>query len=168
MAEDEGRFGLRSEPRRGWAPPPLRPGVIRSVVRESLYVFAAVCPQLGRLTALILPQANSQMMTLFLAQVARDFADYFIIMLVDRAGWQVSKALRCPDNIRLLPQPAGSPALNPTEHLWDDMREKDLANQRCASLDHLEDRLCASINRLAIAPAYVRSLTNFPYMRSSL
>jgi hypothetical protein len=44
--------------------------VPRQMVQESLYVFAAVCPQLGHVTALILPYANSQMMTLFLAHVA--------------------------------------------------------------------------------------------------
>jgi hypothetical protein len=55
MAEDEGRFGRISEMRRCWAPKPRRPTVPRQVVREGGYVFAAVCPQLGQLTALILP-----------------------------------------------------------------------------------------------------------------
>jgi hypothetical protein len=60
------------------------------MVHESLYVFAAVCPQLGHLTALLLPYANSQMMTLFLTQVAAELPDYFIVMLVDQAGWHLS------------------------------------------------------------------------------
>ena len=89
MAEDEGRFGLLNTLRRCWAPKPLRPVVPRQMIRESLYVFAAVCPQLGHVTALILPYANSQMMTLFLAHVAAELADYFIVMLVDRAGWHL-------------------------------------------------------------------------------
>jgi len=41
---------------------------------------------MGKMTSLILPKANSEMMSLFLQQVSSDFADYFIIMLVDRAG----------------------------------------------------------------------------------
>src|SRR5215471_5760318 len=78
MAEDEGRFGLMNTIRRCWAPKPLRPVVARQMVRESLYVFAAVCPQLGYVSALLVPYANSQMMTLFLAHVAAELADYFI------------------------------------------------------------------------------------------
>ena len=45
MAEDEGRFGLMHTLRRCWAPKPLRPVVARHMVRESLSIFAAVCPQ---------------------------------------------------------------------------------------------------------------------------
>jgi hypothetical protein len=55
MAEDEGRFGRLSERRRWGAPKPLRPTVPRQVVREWVDVCAAVCPQLGQVTALILP-----------------------------------------------------------------------------------------------------------------
>ncbi|HBB16753.1 MAG TPA: hypothetical protein DCZ97_07010 [Syntrophus sp. (in: bacteria)] len=30
-----------------------------------------------------------------------------------------------PDNIRLLSLPPYSPELNPVEHIWDDLREKE-------------------------------------------
>lgn len=168
MAEDEGRFGLMNTIRRCWAPQPLRPIVARQMVRESLYVFAAVCPQLGRLTALLLPYANSHMMTLFLAQVAVELADYFVVMLVDRAGWHLSHQVTLPDNIRLLPQPPGSPELNPAEHLWDDLRENETANHHFDTLEHLESALCEGLNRLAADPERLRSMTNFPYMQVSL
>jgi hypothetical protein len=75
MAQDEGRFGLMSMLRRCWAAKPIRLLVASQIVHESLYVFAAVCPQLGHLTALILPYANSQMMTLFLSQIAAELPD---------------------------------------------------------------------------------------------
>jgi hypothetical protein len=168
MAEDEGRFGLMNTLRRCWAPKPLRPIVARQMVRESLYVFAAVCPQLGQVTALLLPYANSHMMTLLLAQVAAELADYFIVMLVDRAGWHLSRHVTLPENIRLLPQLSGSPELNPTEHLWDDLREHETANRHFDALEHLETALCEGLNRLASDPERLRSMTNFPYMQVSL
>jgi len=37
------------------------------------------------------------MMNLFLAQVAQDFADYFIVMQVDQAGWHRAKDLQVED-----------------------------------------------------------------------
>jgi len=168
MAEDESRFGRIDRPRRCWAPKPLRPTVPRQVVRQWLYVFAAVCPQLGQLTSLILPLANTEMMALFLAHVAQAFTDSFIILLVDRAGWHRAQRLVVPENIRLLPQPARSPELNPTEHVWDELREKSLANRSFASLRPLEHTLCEGLVHLAADPERVRSLTNFPYMRVTL
>jgi putative transposase len=59
------------------------------MVREALSVFAAVWPQVGHVTALLLPSANSQMMTLFLAHVAAALAGYFLVLLVARAGWHL-------------------------------------------------------------------------------
>jgi hypothetical protein len=47
-------------------PPGIRPVVPKQQVREYVYAYAAVAPQLGRMTALILPYANTQMMNLFL------------------------------------------------------------------------------------------------------
>ena len=101
----EGRFGRGSHPKRAWAPPGVRPKVGRQVVRESSYVYAAVAPEQGLMTSLILPSANTAMMNLFLAQVAQDFADYFIVLQVDQAGWHRAKDLQVPENIRLIFQP---------------------------------------------------------------
>ena len=70
------------------------------VVRESVYVFAAVAPALGLMTSLVLPAANTAMMNLFLSHVSQIFVDYFIVMQVDQAGWHRSKELQVPANIR--------------------------------------------------------------------
>jgi hypothetical protein len=51
MAEDEGRFGRISQPRRAWAPPGVRPRSPRQIVREYTYVYAAVAPAEGKMTS---------------------------------------------------------------------------------------------------------------------
>ena len=166
MAEDEGRFGRIDRPRRCGAPKPLRPTVPRPVVREFVYVFAAVCAPLGALTALLLPAAHTAMMNLVLAHVAQQVSGSFIVMLADRgAGWQQTPQLSVPENIRLLPQPARSPELNPAEHSWEGLREKALPNKSFRSLPPLERALCAGRTQLAADAARVRSLADFPYMR---
>src|SRR5215471_12778258 len=111
MAEDEGRFGRVSIPRRAWAPPGVRPRAPRHIVRDYTYVYAAVAPAEGKMTSLVLPTANTAMMQLFLEHVSHTFADSFSVMQVDRAGWHGAKTLRVPENIRLIPQPASSPEL---------------------------------------------------------
>jgi hypothetical protein len=54
-----------SRPHSCWAPPGRRPVVPAQVVREAVYVFAAVAPSLGELCSLVLPAANTEMMSLF-------------------------------------------------------------------------------------------------------
>ena len=70
MGQDEGRFGRISRPKRCWAPPGIRPHAPAQVVRESVYVSAAVAPDAGLMTALILPDANTDMMNLFLEHLS--------------------------------------------------------------------------------------------------
>lgn len=143
----------------------MRPKGPRQIVRKFLYVYAAVCMALGKMTSLILPYANTEMMNLFLQEVSEDFKEYFVIMLIDRAGWHMSKKLRVPENIRLIPQPPYSPELNPVEHVWEHLREKATHNKAFKSLDQLQDTLCHHLNKLGNDPDQLRSMTNFPYMR---
>ncbi len=165
MAQDEGRFGRINEHRPCWAPRGMRPKAPRQIVRAFVYVYAAVCMALGKITSLILPYANTEMMNLFLQEVAQDFKDYFVIMLVDQAGWHTSKKLVIPENVRLIPQPPHSPELNPAEHLWEDLRENAMPNTAFRSLDHVEQALCRRLVDLANNPERIRSMTNFPYLR---
>ena len=164
MAENEGRFGRISNSRSAWAPAGFRPVSARQVIRKFMYVYVTVCPSLGRMTTLILPFTNTEIMTFFLNQVSKDFEDFFVIILVDRAGWHLSKRLTIPENIRLIPQSAHSPELNPVEHIWDEIREKYFHNKTLKSLDEVETVLCKGINRLNSRPEKLKSLTNFSYM----
>jgi hypothetical protein len=74
FAQDEGRFGRISDVRRVWSPLGARPPAPRQVMRTYVYVFTAGCPALGSMTSLILPWTNTEMMDIFLRQVAEDFS----------------------------------------------------------------------------------------------
>ena len=167
LAQDEGRFGRIGRPQRCWAPPGIRPHAPAQFIRESVYVFAAVAPLTGDLVSLILPQASTAMMNLFLEHVAKTFADSFLVMQVDRAGWHRAKDLQVPENIRLIFQPPYSPELNPAEHLWEHLREKKFANLACSSLEEVVDKLCEELTQLESQPKQLRSMTNFPHFRNT-
>ena len=166
MAEDEGCFGRISIPRRAWAPPGVRPQAPRQVVREYTYVYAAVAPAQGKMTSLILPSADTEMMNLFLEPVSKTDEKYFVVMPVDQAGWHVTNELTIPENIRLIAQPAYSPELNPVEHVWEELREKKLSNLALASLDEVIDKVCEGLNQLEDNPEHLRSMTYFPHFRN--
>ncbi len=165
MAQDEGRFGRITDIRKCWAPKGMRPKIPKQIVRKFVYVYAAVCMVLGEMTSLILPYANTEMMNLFLAEVSSDFEDYFVIMLVDGAGWHRSNGLKIPENIRLIRQPSHSPELNPVEHLWEELRENYLPNKAFKSLDAVEQALCQGLRDLVDDPGRLSSMTNFPYLQ---
>lgn len=165
MAQDEGCFGRISRVKRCWVPPGVRPSVPAQVVREYIYAYTAVAPASGQMVSLILPEASAEMMNLFLEQVSQTFSKHFIVMQVDQAGWHGAKDLVTPENIRLIPQPAYSPELNPVEHIWDELREKYFHNRIFSSLDLLIDQLCQGLNDLADDPGLLRSLTGFPHLK---
>jgi DDE superfamily endonuclease len=168
MACDEGRFGRLGQVKRAWCPVGCRPTAPQQLVREYLYAFAAVAPSLGQMTALVLPSANTAMMNLLLKQVSQDFKEYFIIMQMDGASYHVSSKLAIPENIRLLLQPPRSPELNPTEHIWEEVREKHFANRSFNSLEAVSDQLCQGLKALMDLPEKLKSMTNFPHLRISL
>ncbi len=104
------------------------------------------------MTSLILPHADTAMMNLFLAHVAATFADYFLVIQVDQAGWHQGKDLQVSENIRLVSQPAYSPELNPVEHIWEHLREKHFPNLACSSLDEVTDKLCTGLTQVEADP----------------
>lgn len=165
MAQDEGRFGRISATRRAWAPEHVRPLVPSQFVREYTYAYAAVAPEEGRMTFLVLPYSNTEMMNIFLKQVSMDFSSYFIVMQVDRASWHLSKDLVVPENIRLIPQPPYSSELNPVEHIWEELRENGFYNHCYKSLDEVVQKLCDGLMDLASDKQHVRSMTRFPHLR---
>ena len=164
MTQDEGRFGRVNIPKATWAPSGIRPNVPKQVVRQSFYVYCAVVPSLGKISSLILPYGNTEMMNIFLENVSQDFKDNEIIMQVDGAGWHRSSGLKIPENIHLIIQPPYSPEVNPTEHIWDEIREKYLHNRIFNSIEETMEKVCVGLNDLDSKPDYVRSMTNFPHL----
>lgn len=164
LFQDEARFGRISELYRCWAPPGSRPACPQQLVREAVYVFAAVSPSDGRLVAAIEPKADTATMSRFLELTAHAFPDERLIMVLDGAGWHVAKALAVPDHLRLVRQPPYSPELNPVERLWLALRQQYFANRMFATLGAVTDQLKMATEELAANPGTVRSLTLFPWI----
>ena len=164
MFQDEARFGRMAKPRRCWAPKPCRPVMLNGYEREFVYAYGAVSPQEAEFDWKLCSQMNTQRMNEFLAEVARHHPHDFIVMVVDGASSHRGKDLAVPENIRLLPLPAYSPELNPQEHLWDEIREKEFPNRVFDSLDGVKKQLRSGLVRLARDGARVRSITAWPWI----
>ena len=164
MFQDEGRFGRICNPRRCWAPEGFRPSVPAQLIREFTYVFAAVSPHDGVMDSLILPEVNTQVMSIFLEEVSSRHHDDFIIMFMDRAGWHRSHNLTVPENMILQWLPPYSPECNPVEHIWEDIRENWFSNAVFNSLYAVEDTLVDALVYLEKDTQKVFTLTGFDWI----
>jgi putative transposase len=68
------------------------------------------------------------------------------MVILDQAGWHLSKTLKVPDNITLLPLPPRSPELNPVENIWHFIRDNWLSNRIFKSYADILDHCCYAWN----------------------
>lgn len=122
-------------------------------------VLGRLFPCNGDSFSLILPYANTEMMSLFLREFSEQFKEYRIVM--DGAAWHKSKRLENFENIRIIYQPPYSPEVNPAEHLWEHLREKYLSNRYWATLDNLESVLSTALAEASKMKKHIQSLVGF-------
>lgn len=165
--EDEARFGRINIVSRCWVPAGTRAKVTKQMIREYIYAYTTVCPETGENYSIISPVNNTDAMNLFLADFSLAYNHYRIIMCLDGAGWHTCKELVLPDNVRLLKLPPYAPELNPTEHIWDYIREqKHFNNYTFETLDEVEENLSKALKELNSEHVTLSSLCNFSWMKN--
>ena len=166
LFQDEARFGRMVRPKRCWAPAPWRPVIRNGYEREFVYVYGAVSPLQGELDWRRCREMNTARMGEFLAQVSQAHPQEFLVMVLDGASSHKAKDLVIPENIRLVPLPPYAPELNPQEHVWDELREKEFPNRVYDHLDAVVRQLDEGLPRLAADSDRLRSLTAWPWIVS--
>jgi transposase len=135
---------------------------VRDNRRDSVYLFGAVCPDRAAGAAVIMPAANSEAMTIHLAEIGTQVApDAHAVVLCDGAGWhQTGGDLALPRNLSLLPIPPYSPELNPMENVWDYLRGNQLSHNLWETYDNIV-QACAKAWRFLIDdPERIRSIAH--------
>jgi transposase len=168
MFEDEARFGRINSVHRCWVRGGIRPVVYSQIVREYTYAYSAICPFDGTMDSLIIPGANSELMSIFLAEVAFRRSNKHVIMFVDQASYHTSNILKIPENMSLLPLPSHSPQLNPVENIWHELREKWFYNLTFDSLDEVEDRLMEALRAFENDNDSVMKTTAFHWIKEAV
>jgi transposase len=143
--EDEARFGRISKELACWVKKAVVPTVAKQMIREYIYAYSALSPQTGDCFSFISPHCNTDAMNLFLNQLANQYNSYRIVMILDKAGWHISKTLALPQNIRLLHLTPYSPELNPVELLWREIRAKYFKNKIFETLNDVEETLATGL-----------------------
>lgn len=79
-------------------------------------------------------------------------------LIMDQAGWHLSKNLIVPGNITILPLPPRSPELNPVENIWQFVRDNWLSNRVFKSYDDIVDHCSYSWRKLQNQPWKIMSI----------
>lgn len=131
----------------------------------SVWRFGAVCPERDTGAALVLPEASTQAMNLFLRDLSQAVApDVHALVVLDKAGWHTARGLAIPANITPLFLPPYSPELNPAERVWEYLRENRLSHRVFGSVEAIIDACCEAWNALLADVGCIQSLGSFPWV----
>jgi len=112
---------------------------------------------------LILPQADTPAMSLYMAEVSHRHPDEHILMFLDPAGWHRAKSLVVPLNLIRDWLPSHSPQCNPQDLVWREVRRQPFGNHDHRSLRAVEQALERRLQQLEAANERIRSLTGFDW-----
>ena len=138
---DEGRFGLKPSLGKRWARKGSHPTAPVKHSYQSFYLFSAINPCTGDEFTLELPEVNTDMMNLYLAELGKELPEKPVLLVMDRAGWHTTKRLQLPKGMEIMHLPPYSPELNPVERLWQWLRLHVCRNRVFDTLDELEAAL---------------------------
>ena len=122
-------------------------------------LFGAICPAKGKGAGLVMPWADTHAMNEHLALISAEVdARAHAVVLLDQAGWHTTPKLVVPDNITLMELPPRAPELNPTENIWQFMRDNWLSNHVFTNYNDIVAHCCESWNKLVDQPCRIRSI----------
>ncbi len=162
-AFDEHRLGLKPLTRRVWARLGRRPVAVSHHKYRWLYLYAFVHPATGAVDWWLANSVNVALFQSVLDAFAKSVGagDHKIVIVVlDNAGWHVSKKVKLPTGIRLCFLPPYSPELQPAERLWP-LTDEAVANKPFETLDELSETLDRRCAALSDDPAVIKGNTLF-------
>lgn len=117
--------------------------------RENFWIYGAIAPLTGAHFLHEYPKLNRACFQDFLDWLSEQLGDDWAILQIDQAPAHMAGALRWPENIIPLVQPAHSPELNPIERCWQ-LLKKPLKNQIFPSLQALRERVQDLFDQLTL------------------
>ena len=149
MFQDEAGFGRINKPKYCWCKKGTRPNVPCHHIREYRYVYGAVEPTTGESCFWVMPNCNSECMSIFLRELSNEYSEDVIVLCCDGAAWHKSSTLVVPDNIQIFYISPYTPEMNPIEQIWKEIRKRGFHNEVFPTLEKVVDRLCETIRDLS-------------------
>lgn len=152
-------MGQKNTITRRWARRGTRPHAPHDQRTKWAYIFGAICPQKGKGAGLVMPYAGTEAMTAHLAEISATVdPGAHAVVILDQAGWHMSKSLEIPGNVTLLALPPRAPELNPVENIWQFIRDNWLSNRVFQSYEDIVAHCCDAWNKLIDRPWKIISI----------
>ena len=158
-----------SDPSRCWALRPFRPMVLKALVREFRYVYAAIGPQEGSLDwdggrgdeyrpdgNFPFPGRNG---------LSRPGSRHGSRWSLSPSGQRTGRAGQYSQRVCLPPY---SPELNPTQILWHELREKFCSNRVFDMIDAVVDQVKKGLADFSEQHDFVSRLSGWPWIMDSI
>jgi transposase len=159
--QDEARIGQKGTLTRIWAKKGTRPRVKRDQRYTCAYIFGAVCPARDIGAALVMPYADTEAMNKHLVEISKNVrAGAHAVIIMDGAGWHISKGIVVPHNLTLLPLPPYSPELNAQENIWQYLRQNYLAGRIFDSFEEIREAASAAWKTLIDEKGRIKSIAS--------
>lgn len=133
--------------------------------RDNFWVYGAIAPLSGECFHQEQPKLNGECFQSFLDWLSEQLGDRWAFLHMDQAPAHMASAIRWPENIIPLAQPAHSPELNPIERLWQWLK-RPLKNQCFPSLDALRAQIQEILEQLT--PEQVMSISSYDFILEAL
>lgn len=164
--EDEAAVDLRDHSGKTWGDCGVRPDVYVTGQRGRLNILSVITAKGDFHYHVTEKRINSEEYIQFLKQLIQE-RDRSLILIVDRASFHCSKQVRAfiwchRDQIRLYYLPTYSPELNPDEHVWEEIKDKQLGRKKIKNKVELKEHLHSALKSLQHRTERVISFFHLP------
>lgn len=154
------RIGQKNNTTYQWAEKGSRPRQPADQRYQNAYLFGAFCPERDTAAGLVMPRSDTLSMAYHLAEISAHVAvDGHAIVLMDQASWHTTPELEIPNNISILHLPPASPELNPSENIWQFLRQTYLSRRIFKNYEDIVDWACRAWCALLNEPGRIQSIT---------
>jgi transposase len=141
----------------------VKPIGLTRVSRKSFYVYGSFCPLNGERFYQFKERCMYQPFAEYLADFSKEFADYYNLIIVDRAPFHTTKQLIVPDNVQLVFLPPFSPELNPAERMWGELKNR--VSWEISDLEQTKSRITQELDD--VDSSKLIQICNYPYIRGT-
>ena len=165
LCQDETRLGLKTETGKVIMAFGVKPYAPVLWKRDNFWLYGVVEPLSGWHFCQEYVSLNTQRFQEFIDALSHQLGDDIALIQVDQAGAHVTSALRWPDNLIPVCQPAHSPELNPIERVWQFIKQQ-FKGEVFLTLAQLRERLNQVLAQ--ITPEQIISLSSYNFILEAL
>lgn len=165
LCQDETRLGLKTQTGKVITAFGVKPVAQVQWQRDNFWLYGVVEPLSGWHFTQEYSHLNTQHFQQFIDALSEQLGEEMTVIQLDQAGAHLTSALRWPENLIPICQPAHSPELNPIERVWQFIKAQ-LKGEHFATLEQLRERLAQVLEQ--ITPERIISLSSYDFILEAL